>query len=95
MNHKKKLFSAFIFLIFFITPLCFAQKTVTIDIDKLPQLTELKTSRENVAFSEFNKIVEDNYKTIKLRKKPEMLFFVHTVTEEDKNVKFGFKGEDI
>ncbi len=86
MYHKKKLLPAFIFLFFFIAPLCFAQETVNIDIERLPEITTLSSRDKESLYKEYQKIVEDNYKALhSSRLEPDILFFKHTFTAADKD----------
>ncbi|MBR6340685.1 MAG: M23 family metallopeptidase [Treponema sp.] len=86
MRLSKKILTKVIFLtaLALNSSLLFAQNSIKIQKDKLPPLERLKTSRNNPIFEEYNRIVEDNYKTIKRNEEPEMLFFVHNFTQEDK-----------
>lgn len=89
MNLKKKILRTVFFLsIIALSPaLLFTQSSqnpIVINSEKLPELLRLKTFRDNPLFEEYNRIVEDNYKTVKLNQKPDMLFFVHTFTDADK-----------
>ena len=88
MNLKKKILSSVFFLYIFAisTVNLFSQNSenpIVINTEQLPVLERLKTTRDNTIFSEYNRIVEDNYKIIKLNKQPDFLFFVHTLTEDD------------
>ena len=91
MNLSRKILSLLIFILLFILPKAFifsqnsdTPASVPIQKDLLPQIERLKTSRANVTFSEYNKIVEDNNIEIYAKRKPDMLFFVHTMTQTDK-----------
>ncbi len=91
MNLSRKILSLLIFILLFTLPKAFifsqnsdTPASVPIKKDLLPQIEKLKTSRANVAFSEYNKIVEDNNIEIYAKRKPDMLFFVHTMTQADK-----------
>ena len=89
MNLQKKILtSVFFFLSFaFFAPNLFSQtedNPIIVNTDELPLLEKLKTSRENIIFEEYNRIVEDNYKVVRRNQKPDFIFFVHTLREEDK-----------
>ena len=88
MNLNKKILTA----IFFITlalpcTILFAQTSenpIVVNTENLPELLRLRTARDNPIFTEYNRIVEDNYKIIKLNQQPDFMFFVHTFTQDDK-----------
>ena len=61
-----------------------AENPIIVNTDELPELERLKTFRDNPIFSEYTRIVEDNYKVIKRNQMPDIIFFVHTLTEADK-----------
>ena len=61
-----------------------AENPIIVNTDELPELERLKTFRDNPIFSEYSRIVEDNYKVIKRNQMPDIIFFVHTLTEADK-----------
>ena len=91
MNLSKKILSLIIFILLltlFQSPV-FSQNSdlpdsIFIQKDKLPQIERLKTARDNPVFKEYTKIVEDNYIEIAAKRKPDLIFFVHTFTEADK-----------
>ena len=88
MNLSKKILTAAIIL-FSILPSSFiyaqdSEHPIVINTDELPELTRLKTARDNPVFKQYNLIVEDNNIAIRRNEEPEMLFFVHTVTAADK-----------
>ena len=85
MKHKNKLFTSFLFLFFFVATLCFAQTTVNIDVERLPEITTLSSRDKESLYKEYQKIVEDNYKSLhSSRSEPDILFFKHTFTAADK-----------
>ena len=95
MNLSKKILTALFSIVSFLIPstslysqtentVSDTKKTITIQKEHLPELERLRTARNNPIFEEYNRIVEDNYKAIKRNEQPEMLFFVHTITEADK-----------
>lgn len=67
---------------FLLCSFLYSQETLTINTDQLPQIPYLKS--KDPVFKEYTHIVEDNYKELAAKRKPDMLFFVHTITEEDK-----------
>ncbi len=82
---KLKIRALFIILaIIFSTAPCTAQTVINVNKETLPQIERLRTARNNPIFEEYNRIVEDNYKVIKRNQKPDMIFFVHTLTQADK-----------
>ena len=88
MNLNKKILTA-IFLITLALPctILFAQTSenpIVVNTENLPELARLSTDRDNPIFTEYNRIVEDNYKIIKLNQQPDFMFFVHTFTQNDK-----------
>ena len=86
MRLSKKILTKVIFLtaLALNSSLLFAQNSIKIQKDKLPPLERLKTSRNNPIFEEYNRIVEDNYKTIKRNEEPEMLFLSTTLPRKIK-----------
>ncbi len=88
MNLQKKILKCLFFLSFvFSSSALFAQtqdNPIIVNTDELPELQRLKTTRDNSIFAEYNRIVEDNYIVIKKKQMPDMIFFVHTLREEDK-----------
>ena len=77
---RKILFVSFFLMVL---PL-YSQNIITIDIDSLPEILVL-SSREDVVFKEYQKIVEDNYKALKSKRaEPDIIFFKHTFTAADK-----------
>lgn len=60
---------------------------IPLDIDKMPVIESLKPARSNIAFREYQSIVESNLKTIRSGKEPEYIFFKYTNTED-----FTFQG---
>lgn len=86
MNAARRLFSS-VFILFFLTAAhLFAQDSISpiiIEKENLPVILQFK-SRDDAFFKEHQKIVEDNNKAIKLKKQPEMFFFLHTFREDDK-----------
>ncbi len=90
MNLRKKILTVAFFLLAFniFSSALFAQSEenpIIVNKDELPVLERLKTSRDNPVWKEYNRIVEDNYKVVKLKQMPDFIFFVHTLTEEDKS----------
>ena len=85
MRHKNRLFTSFTFLFFFVASLCFAQEPVNIDVERLPEITTLSSRDKESLYKEYQKIVEDNYKALhSSRLEPDILFFKHTFTADDK-----------
>ena len=89
MNLPRKILTTFFFMLSFVffSPALFSQtedNPIVVNKDELPVLERLKTSRDNPVFTEYNRIVEDNYKVIKRNQTPDMIFFVHTLTDADK-----------
>ena len=88
MNLSKKILTAAIILFSTLPPSIFyaqdSEHPIVINTDELPELTRLKTTRDNPVFKQYNLIVEDNNIAIRRNEEPEMLFFVHTVTQADK-----------
>ncbi len=89
MNLPKKILTAVFFISIFSmnSPALFSQtedNPIVINTEDLPELSRLRTARNNPIFDEYNRIVEDNYKVIKRNQKPDMIFFVHTLTDADK-----------
>ena len=89
MNLHKKILTAVFFVLSFVffSSALFSQtedNPIVVNKDELPELERLKTSRDNPVWTEYNLIVEDNYKVIKRNQMPDIIFFVHTLTETDK-----------
>ena len=90
MNLVKKILSTVFFILSFVIPAAniFSQteeNPIIVNTDELPVLERLKTARDNPIFAEYNRIVENNYIVIKLKQMPDFIFFVHTLTDEDKD----------
>ncbi len=90
MNLSRKILSLVIFILLFALPQIFvfsqnsdSPVSTPIQKDKLPRIERLRTARDNPVFREYNKIVEDNYIETFAKRKPELIFFVHTFTEAD------------
>ncbi len=75
---KKPLFLVFLL---FITPIFSEQTIININIEKLPELLELKSS--NDMFKDYCKIVEDNYKLQAGGKNVQLLFYKYKIKEKD------------
>lgn len=91
MNLSRKILSLVIFILLSALPqfFLFSQESdsppsIPIQKDKLPQLQRLRTAKDNPLFKEYNKIVEDNNIEIYAKRKPDLIFFVHTFTQADK-----------
>ena len=87
MNLSKKILTAVTFLaVFSLQPAALfpqaSDNSIKIKTDELPTLERLR-SYDSV-FKEFSHIVESNSKALKAKRQPEMLFFVHTMTQADK-----------
>ena len=81
---RKFISNIYILFFLFLCTNLFAQQTITIQNEKLLDIEVLKST--DYVFKEYQKIVSDNYKTIARKQHPEMLFFKHTITKEDKAV---------
>ena len=68
--------------VFLLGTLAFSQTVIDIETDELPRLEFLKS--KDPVFKEYTYIVQDNYKAIRRKQAPELLFFVHTITPDDK-----------
>ena len=62
-------------------------KRIYIDKEKLPVIESISPSRANTVFKDFQKIVEQNSKSISAGREPEIMFFVYKNTEN-----FTFQG---
>ena len=54
---------------------------INLDLDRLPVIESLKPSRSNIAFREYQSIIESNAVSISSGKTPEYIFFKYTNTE--------------